>query len=101
MAAGRRLAVGVSSNRIARIRATRPRPPGRWRRGRMDHLKVPPVFGYHGRYLRIDLDDGSAERRPLSDEVLRRFIGGVGLAAWLLHREASAKIDPFDPAAPL
>src|SRR5262245_4459541 len=59
------------------------------------------MFGYHGRYLRVDLTNGAAEWRPLPESVLRRFIGGVGLAAWLLHREAPPGIDPFAPEAPL
>src|SRR5262245_131972 len=58
------------------------------------------MFGYHGRYLRIDLTRQSGEWLPLREQVLRRFIGGVGLAAWLLHREAPAEIDALDPAAP-
>jgi aldehyde:ferredoxin oxidoreductase len=59
------------------------------------------MFGYHGRYLRVDLSSGTAAWRPLPESVLRRFIGGVGLAAWLLHREAPAGVDPFAPEAPL
>src|SRR5262245_65335854 len=59
------------------------------------------MFGYHGRYLRIDVTDGSADWRPMSESVLRRFIGGVGLAAWLLHRETPPRVDPLAPEAPL
>jgi aldehyde:ferredoxin oxidoreductase len=57
--------------------------------------------GYHGRYLRIDVSAGSAVRLPLAESVLRRFIGGVGLGTWLLHRESPVRIDPFSAAAPL
>src|SRR5438270_10392234 len=59
------------------------------------------MFGYHGRYLRIDLTAGRAEAVPLPEDAPRRFVGGVGLAAWLLHREASAGIDPLAPGSPL
>ncbi len=59
------------------------------------------MFGYHGRYLRIDLTRGSHTWRPLAEDVLRRFVGGVGLAAYLMHREAPAGVDPFAPEAPL
>ena len=59
------------------------------------------VFGYHGRYLRIDAATGGAELVPLSEGVLRRFIGGVGLGTWLLHREAPAGTDALAPAAPV
>jgi aldehyde:ferredoxin oxidoreductase len=59
------------------------------------------MFGYHARYLRVDLTSGKAAWLPLPEDVLRRFIGGVGLGTYLLHREAPAGVDPFDPAAPL
>lgn len=59
------------------------------------------MFGYHGRYLRIDLSRGHADWVPLPESVLRRFVGGVGLAVYLLHRMAPPGIDPFAPTAPL
>src|SRR5262245_7214749 len=59
------------------------------------------MFGYHGRYLRVDLGSGTADRVPLPEDVLRRFLGGVGLATYLLHREGPARADPLAPAAPL
>src|SRR5947209_6345761 len=59
------------------------------------------MFGYHGCYLRIDLGRSRIEEMPLPQPVLRRFLGGVGLATWLLHREAPANVDPFSAAAPL
>ncbi len=58
-------------------------------------------FGYHGCYLRIDVSDGSVERMPLADAVLRQFIGGSGLGVRLLLDEGCAHLDPLDPAAPL
>src|SRR6516164_3023474 len=59
------------------------------------------MFGYHGRYLRIDLTSGTAVAVPLAENVLRRFVGGVGLATYLLHRECPARADPLAPDAPL
>jgi len=73
---------------------------------------MPP--GYHGCYLRIDVSTGSADRVPLDEDALRRYIGGTGLGARLLlgsdldffHRPASGKNqdltpDPLSPAVPL
>jgi aldehyde:ferredoxin oxidoreductase len=57
--------------------------------------------GYHGQYLRIDVSTGIAQRRTLSGDVLRRFIGGVGLGVWLLHHECPAGVDPLAPEAAL
>lgn len=59
------------------------------------------MFGYHGRYLRIDLAAGAGTRVPLAEDVLRRFLGGAGLGAYLLHREAPAGLEPLAPEAPL
>ena len=59
------------------------------------------MFAYHGCYLRIDVTTGSAERVPLAEEVLRQFIGGSGLGAWLLLHEGGAALDPLAPGAPL
>src|SRR5262245_66420729 len=59
------------------------------------------MFGYHGRYLRIDATTGTAVAVPLSEDVLRSFIGGVGLAAWLLHKECPEGVEPLAAANPL
>jgi aldehyde:ferredoxin oxidoreductase len=53
------------------------------------------LFGYHGRYLRIDLSAGRAHLVELDEPVLRAFIGGVGLGTWLLAREVPAQTDPL------
>src|SRR5438270_707624 len=57
--------------------------------------------GYHGRYLRIDVTRGRPDWVPLSGSVLRRFVGGVGLGTWLLHREGPPGADPLAPEAAL
>jgi len=58
-------------------------------------------FGYHGCYLRIDVTAGSAERVPISDAVLRQYIGGSGLGARLLLDQRATVTDPLSPDAPL
>jgi aldehyde:ferredoxin oxidoreductase len=71
-------------------------------------------FGYHGCYLRIDVSTGRTERVPLSDDVLRQFIGGSGLGARLLlgsdldscvspaaRKNQDLTPDPLSPDAPL
>ncbi len=59
------------------------------------------MHGFHGRYWRYDLSTGRGEHVPLAPDVLRRTLGGVGLGAWLLHREAPKGVDPLAPEAPL
>ena len=58
-------------------------------------------FGHHGNYLRIDVSSGRAERVPLSDTVLRQYLGGSGLGARLLLDEGGATADPLSPEAPI
>src|SRR5499427_3942223 len=59
------------------------------------------TFGYHGRYLRIDVSTGFAEYVPLDDAFLRQFIGGSGLGVRLLLDEGAAQTDPLSPRAPI
>jgi aldehyde:ferredoxin oxidoreductase len=60
-----------------------------------------PPGGYFGRALVVDLADASAEQLPLPEDVLRAYIGGAGLGAWLMHRLAPPGVDPLSPEAPL
>ena len=62
---------------------------------------APAPPGYHGCYLRIDVSDGQAERIPLPESVLRQYLGGSGLGAWLLLEEGGVERDALDAAAPL
>ena len=48
-------------------------------------------FGYHGRYLRIDVSSGTVETVPLSDEVLRHYIDSANETF-----EISVTIHPAD-----
>ena len=57
--------------------------------------------GFHGCYWRFDLARGEGERIPIDDSMLQRTLGGVGLGAWLLPREAPVGVDPLAPEAPL
>jgi aldehyde:ferredoxin oxidoreductase len=57
--------------------------------------------GYFGRALVVDVTDASFEVLPLPDDVLRAYIGGAGLGAWLMHRLAPVGVDPLGPEAPL
>jgi aldehyde:ferredoxin oxidoreductase len=57
--------------------------------------------GYFGRALVVDVTDGGADVLPLPDDVLRAYIGGAGLGAWLMHELAPPGVDPLGPEAPL
>ena len=62
---------------------------------------APPPSGYHGCYLRIDVSNGSVARVPIAESVLRQFLGGSGLGAWLLLQESQSRPDALAPEAPL
>ncbi len=57
--------------------------------------------GYFGNALVVDVTDGSSLELPLSDDVLRRHLGGAGLGTWLMHELAPVGVDPLSPEAPL
>jgi aldehyde:ferredoxin oxidoreductase len=57
--------------------------------------------GYFGRALVVDAGTAATTVLPLSDSLLRAYIGGVGLGAWLMHRLAPPGVDPLAPEAPL
>ena len=60
---------------------------------------APP--GYHGCYLRIDVSDGGVDRVPIPEAILRQFLGGSGLGAWLLLEEGDPAANALAPEAPL
>lgn len=53
--------------------------------------------GWCGRLLRVDLTRGSVRVEGLEEKVLRRFLGGRGLATYLLWREVPGRADPLGP----
>jgi aldehyde:ferredoxin oxidoreductase len=57
--------------------------------------------GYFGRALVIDAGTAASSVLPLSDNLLRAYLGGAGLGAWLMHRLAPPGVDPLAPEAPL
>src|SRR6516164_2547020 len=60
-----------------------------------------PAGGYFGRALVVDAGAGTSQTLELPDDLLRAYIGGAGLGAWLLHRLAPPRVDPLSPQAPL
>src|SRR3954453_19549405 len=59
------------------------------------------MFGYHGRYLRLDPRPGRTACVPLVEATLRAFVGGVGLGTWIVAHETPAGADPLGPDAAL
>lgn len=55
------------------------------------------MHGY-GDIVRIDLTSGSVKREPIAPDLIKRFIGGMGINDWLLWEhflEVDPRIDPM------
>ncbi|MHB0896397.1 MAG: aldehyde ferredoxin oxidoreductase N-terminal domain-containing protein, partial [Spirochaetales bacterium] len=55
----------------------------------------------YGKALFVDLTTGTSKTEILDEEVLRAYLGGSGIAAWLFSSLVPPGIDPLDPANPL
>jgi aldehyde:ferredoxin oxidoreductase len=55
------------------------------------------MFGYHGKLLRVDLTGRKLATEILDESVLRRYIGGVGMAAEIVYSEVKPPMDPLGP----
>lgn len=55
------------------------------------------AYGYNGIILRVDLSTGQISAEELAENVYREYLGGPGLAAYLLLREMTAGADPLGP----
>jgi len=53
--------------------------------------------GFYGRYLKIDLTDETYDVVPLNDEILFTYLGGKGLASYLLYSINPPGVDPLSP----
>ncbi len=55
------------------------------------------LYGYSGKILRIDLTTGRASIEPTA-RYARNWLGGSGLAQWLLYNEVKPGVAPLEPA---
>jgi aldehyde:ferredoxin oxidoreductase len=53
--------------------------------------------GYMGKLLNVDLSSGKLAEEPLDETLCRRYIGGYGLAAYLLYHRMAPGADPLGP----
>ena len=59
------------------------------------------MYGYHGRFLKVDLGAQTIEDMPLSEEDLKLYIGGATLSAALIYDHVKPGVDPLAPESPL
>ncbi|RLF09764.1 MAG: aldehyde ferredoxin oxidoreductase [Thermoprotei archaeon] len=54
--------------------------------------------GYHGRVLRVNLSNGSIDVEDLSEGLIKKFVGGKGLAAYYVSSLVDPTVDPLSPS---
>jgi len=59
------------------------------------------MYGYNASTMIVDLTSEKVHWEPLTEDVLRCFIGGIGLGTYLLYQHCPTGIDPLDPENPL
>jgi aldehyde:ferredoxin oxidoreductase len=55
------------------------------------------MYGYMGKLLRINLSSRNVYEEEIREDALRKFIGGVGLAAKIIYNEVNPEKSAFDP----
>jgi aldehyde:ferredoxin oxidoreductase len=56
---------------------------------------------YAGKFLRVDLTQGTWHEEPITAQQVEKWLLGSGLAAKLYYDEMDPALDPLDPASPL
>ncbi len=56
---------------------------------------------YAGKFLRVNLTDGTWHEETIADEDVQRWLLGSGYAAKLYYEEMDPTVEPLDPANPL
>ncbi len=57
--------------------------------------------GYWQKILWVDLTSKTTKVGDIEEDVLKKFVGGAGLGAWILQKELTGKTDAYDPKNPL
>ncbi|TFG28249.1 MAG: aldehyde ferredoxin oxidoreductase [Promethearchaeota archaeon] len=59
------------------------------------------MFGYQGKFLKVDLGASTFSDIILNPDDLRKYLGGASLAAKMIYPYISFNLDPFSPDNPL
>jgi len=54
-------------------------------------------YGYHERFLRVNLTTGEIDTFPPSEGLIENYVGGRGFAAKMMWNLAVPKVDPLEP----
>jgi aldehyde:ferredoxin oxidoreductase len=53
--------------------------------------------GCMGKFLRVDLTTGTITKEQLDPQMMRKYVGGVGIGTRILYDEVPPSVQPFDP----
>ena len=59
------------------------------------------MFAYAGKILHVNLTTGETRIEPLSEQMAKDYIGGIGLGIRLLFDNSKPGTDPYDPDNPI
>lgn len=59
------------------------------------------MFAYAGKILRVDLTTGKVSTEPLTEQMAKNYVGGIGLGIRLLVDNSKPGTDAFSPDNPL
>jgi len=52
-------------------------------------------YGFNGRWLRVDLSSKSLKIIDVPEELYKEYLGGRGIASYILFKELKPGIDPL------
>jgi len=55
------------------------------------------MFGYHKKLLRVDLTNKKVEVEDLNENLIKKYIGGLGIEAKILYEETGPQTDSLSP----
>ena len=55
------------------------------------------MFGLNGKIARINLTDGKISIDPLEEDIIKKYLGGLGIAMRIFYDEVPPEVQPFDP----
>ena len=59
------------------------------------------MFGYHGKFLSVNLATGEIKDMPITEEQAKSYLGGCGLSARLIYGSVKPGMDPLAAENPL
>jgi aldehyde:ferredoxin oxidoreductase len=63
-------------------------------------MEKPDIYAYAGKILRVDLDSGSFTDEPTA-KYAKEWLGGSGVAQWIIYNEVKPWATPYSPASRL